>query len=302
MLFAVVGVQYRFASPMILIGIACCFFGLRVFVDLSVIESQLITIVFALVILALLVIFNVIKHRPIQPKFGELVELPKLSVLTYLLSPYFLYGIVYFGFIFADRLAATLATGGIYIMLSGNNLSYQDSMDIALLNLLLIVPLVEYFSYKLIIYWYDRAKHIVVAEASNLVWQIKKQYWLLLSWIFACFGILLTMTVALLSVLNRTQIDNILIIVGCLGYFLFAIGLFNTIILLSLDRLRDVLNHLVIAMSINFILGYSIGSLFGLYAAAIGLVVGGSFFAIKSSQQTLKAIDRADYCYFYSGY
>jgi O-antigen/teichoic acid export membrane protein len=117
-----------------------------------------------------------------------------------------------------------------------------------------------------------------------------------------CFGVLLTITVALLSILHRSQTDNILTIVGCLGYFCFAIGLFNTIILLSLDRLRNVLNNLVIAMLINFIIGYLISSLFGLYLAVVGLVVGGIFFAITSSQQTLRAIDRADYCYFYSGY
>jgi hypothetical protein len=302
MLFAIVGLQYKFAAPMILVGVACCFFELRVFVHLSAIESQFIVIVVAFALLIFLTIVSAVKYRSIQPKFGKLVALPGLSVLTYLLTPYFVYGIVYFGFIFADRLAATLTTGGIYSLLSGRNLDYQDSMDVALLDLLLIVPLVEYFSYKLIIYWYDRAKHTTLAEVERLAWRLQKQYWSLLSRIFLCFGVLLTITVALLSILHRSQTDNILTIVGCLGYFFFAIGLFNTIILLSLDRLRDVLNNLVIAMSINFIIGYLISSLFGLYLAVVGLVVGGIFFAITSSQQTLRAIDRADYCYFYSGY
>ncbi len=302
MLFAVVGVQYKFAAPMILIGIACCFLELRVILGLSAIEAQFITIVIAFVLLIFLTIVNTIKYRAVQPSFGKLVALPRLSVLIYLLTPSFFYGIVYFGFIFADRLAATLNTGSIYSLIQGSNLGYQDSMDVALLDLLLIVPLVEYFSYKLIVYWYDRAKHITLAEVDSLAWRLQKKYWSLLSRIFLCFGVLLSITIALLSILHRSQTDNILTIVGCLGYFCFAIGLFNTIILLSLDRLRDVLNHLVIAMLINFILGYLISSLLGLYLASIGLVVGGIFFAITSSQQTLKAIDRADYCYFYSGY
>jgi hypothetical protein len=302
MLFAIVGLQYRFAAPTILIGITCCFFILRVFVKLSALEAQVITISLAFVLLSFLSISNSIKYRATQPKFGKLVPLPHLSILIYLLIPYFLYGIVYFGFIFADRLVANLATVGPYSLIAGNNLDYQDSMDLALLNLLLIVPLVEYCSYKLIMYWYDRAKYMTLMETDSLAWQLQKKYWLLLSRILLYFGLLMLITFVLLSILQRSQTDNILTIVACLGYLLFAIGLFNTVILLSLNRLHDVLGILAISMSIDFIIGYLLGSLFGVYLAVVGLIVGSAFFAISSSRKILKAIDRAEYCYFYSGY
>jgi formate hydrogenlyase subunit 4 len=55
-------------------------------------------------------------------------------------------------------------------------------------------------------------------------------------------------------------------------------------------------------MSIDFIIGYLLGSLFGVYLAVVGLIVGSAFFAISSSRKILKAIDRAEYCYFYIGY
>jgi hypothetical protein len=181
MLFAIVGLQYRFAAPSILIGITCCFFIFRVFLKLSALEAQVITISIAFVLLALLSVSNQIKFRAIKPKFGKLPALPQLSVLIYLLIPYFGYGIVYFGFIFADRLVANITTVGHLILIPGNNLEYQDSMDLALLDLLLIVPLVEYFSYKLIIYWYDRAKYMTLAAIESLPWQIQKKYWSLLS-------------------------------------------------------------------------------------------------------------------------
>jgi hypothetical protein len=302
MLFAVIGIQYRFAAPIILIGITCCFAFLRIFVHLTAIESQLIVITIASISLSLLAIFNAIKYRSISPEFGGIVSLPNLSVLVYLLAPHFLYGIVYFGFIFADRLAANLATGGIYTLVLGNNLSYQNSMDIALLNLLLIVPLVEYFSYKLIVFWYDRAKRITLNEIDNLAWRLQKRYWISLVRIFVFFGMLMIITVILLALLHRNLNENILTIIACFGYLFFAIGLFNTVILLSLDRLRDVLNILASATIVNFILGYLLSSIAGVYFAVIGLIIGGAIFSIASSQKTLTAIDRADYCYFYSGY
>jgi hypothetical protein len=302
MLFAIVGLQYRFAAPAILIGITCCFFVFRVFVKLSAIESQLAMIAVAFISLAILSTSNRIKYRSIHPKFGKLVALPSLSVLIYLLIPYFLYGIVYFGFIFADRLVANITTVGHFILISGHNLDYQDSMDLALLNLLLIVPLVEYFSYKLIVYWYDLAKYMTLAEVDSLPWRLQKKYWSLIGRILLYFGLLMSVTLVLLSILHRSPSANIVTVVACLGYLLFAIGLFNTVLLLSLNRLHDVLGVLATAMSMDFIIGYLLGSLFGVYLAVVGLVIGATFFAIASSQKILKAIDRAEYCYFYSGY
>jgi hypothetical protein len=93
-----------------------------------------------------------------------------------------------------------------------------------------------------------------------------------------------------------------LTIVACIGYLLFAIGLFNTVILLSLNRLNEVLGILATAMCLDFISGYLISSLFGVHFAALGLILGAILFAVTSSKKILKAIDRADYCYFYSGY
>jgi hypothetical protein len=302
MLFAIVGLQYRFAAPSILIGITGCFFILRVFLKLSVLEAQAIAISIAFILLAILCLSIQIQYRAIEPKFGKLPSLPQLSILIYLLIPYFGYGIVYFGFIFADRLVANITTASYLMLIPGNNLQYQDSMDLALLDLLSIVPLVEYFSYKLIIYWYERAKHLTLVEIESLPWQLEKKYWSLLSRILLYFGLLMAITIVLLSILHRSFTENILTIVACISYLLFAIGLFNTVILLSLNRLNEVLGILAISMCLDFISGYLISSLFGVYLAAFGLLLGSIVFAIASSKKTLKAIDRADYCYFYSGY
>ncbi len=302
MLFAIVGLQYRFAAPSILIGVTCCFFILRVFFRLSALEAQAISTTITFGSLLVLSTSNRIKYRSVKPKFGKLVSLPQLSVLIYLLIPYFFYGVVYFGFIFADRLVANITNAGHYILIPGGSIDYQNSMDLALLNLLLIVPLVEYFSYKLIIYWYDVAKYMTLAESDNLPWQLQKKYWSLLSRIFLYFGLSMSITIVLLSIFHRSNIANILTLIACTGYLLFAIGLFNTVILLSLDRLHDVLGILTAAMSIDFILGYLLSTLFGVYFAAIGLIVGAAFFAICSTKRSLAAIDRAGYCYFYSGY
>ena len=143
---------------------------------------------------------------------------------------------------------------------------------------------------------------MTVAEANSLSWMLQRKYWSSIKRIFLNFGLLISFTILLLSILHRSQSDSILTIVACIGYLLFAIGLFNTVILLSLDRLQDILGILATAMSIDFIIGYLVSSLFGVYFAVLGLIVGAIFFAVNSNKKVLKAIDRAEYCYFYSGW
>jgi hypothetical protein len=302
MLFAITSIQTKKIGIIVLIGITILFAILRIVFDLGAIESQIIVMTLALIVLSIAVIVNAIKNRPHRPKVGELVPLPSLSSLIYLLAPHFCYGVVYFSFIFADRLAASIATGKNYVLVKGNNLDYQDSMDLALLNLLLIVPLIEYFSYKLVSYWYRQTKKSNIKEVQNLPLKIEGRYRQLMKNTWICFVMLMTITTLLMHILNRGFPEKIVTIIGCVGYVFFAIGLFNSIILLTLDRLKDVLKSLIPATTINFLLGYILSNLFGVYFAAIGLLVGAVYFAWLSGKRLLQVTKQPDYCYFFSGY
>jgi hypothetical protein len=302
MLFAMASIQAKKLGGMVLIGITILFAILRIFANLGAIESQIFVMTIAAIVLASSVIINSIKNKPKQPKIGQLVALPSLSSLVYLLAPHFCYGVVYFSFIFADRLAASLANTKNYLSIPGNNLDYQDSMDLALLNLLLLVPLIEYFSYKLIIYWYRIAKNASVQAVLELPPKIERQYNALLRRSLICFLGLVILTFFLLLLLDRRPIEGIVTLIGCFGYLCFAIGLFNSIILLSLDRLIDVLKSLIPGTLINFLAGYILSNLFGVYFSAIGLVIGAIYFALLSRKRLLKVTKQADFCYFFSGY
>jgi O-antigen/teichoic acid export membrane protein len=302
MLFATASGQIKKIGGRVLIGITILFVILRVAFNLGAIESQIAVMTVALLILAIAVIVNTIKNRPPQPKFGKIVPLPSLSSLIYLLAPHFCYGVVYFSFIFADRLAASIANSRSYSIIKASNLDYQDDIDIALLNLLLLVPLIEYFSYKFITYWYQETKNSHVKEVQNLSVKIERRYRSLLRRALISFAGLIPIALTLLSLLNRNLVDSTVTIVGCFGYACFAIGLFNSIVLLSLDRLKDVLKSLIPGTIINFLLSYILSNLFGVYFSVIGLVVGAVCFAFLSRKRLLKLTKQPDYCYFFSGY
>jgi hypothetical protein len=301
-LFAAISLNSRWIAVAILIGITLLFAGLRLTIKLGAIECQLIVMFLAFMCLAILTAIEYFKNRPQLPQFGKLVELPSLSVSIYLLAPYFSYGVIYFAFIFADRLAAGLSSYSTFNLYPATYLDYQDHMDLALLDLLTIVPAIEYFSFKLITYWYKQSKSLSIKQIETLPKKLKRRYRSLVLRTAICFFILMTGSIFLSLMLNPHPIDRILTICGCIGYLFFAIGLLNSIVLLSLDRLPFVLQSIIPATVINFILAYLCGNLFGVYFAVVGLIIGGIFFAVSSGTKVLQAFSQADYCYFYSGY
>ncbi len=94
-------------------------------------------------------------------------------LLFYLLAPFFSYGIVYFCFIFADRLIAGWAVDPASGLIFAIDSAYQRAMDLALLNFLLAVPLSEYLAYRLIRYWYRQAKVVKLENMAALSQQFK---------------------------------------------------------------------------------------------------------------------------------
>jgi hypothetical protein len=154
----------------------------------------------------------------------------------------------------------------------------------------------------LIRYWDNKSKEISVKDINILPKKLKRRYRSLISRTLIFFSCLTTISIALSLFLRPNPLDNLLTLGGCLGYLTFAIGLLNSIILLSLDRLPLVLKSIIPATIINFIIAYLCGNLFGVYFCAIGPIVGGAFFAIASGKRLLQVFTQPDYCYFYSGY
>ena len=103
--------------------------------------------------------FSWLRSKKSKNQANREIKLPRLNALIYSLTPYFCYGTAYFSFIFADRIAAGTAINPALGLIFAINSEYQRRMDIALLNFLLLVPLVEYLGYKLIQYWFKQAKN-----------------------------------------------------------------------------------------------------------------------------------------------
>jgi O-antigen/teichoic acid export membrane protein len=300
--FAMVSLRYKWSTPTALVMIAVIFLVCRLGLRLDAVTCQLVTMGSALVVMLGMLLWVYLQARSDERRQEQLPALPKSAAIAYLLSPYFFYGLLYFGFLFADRFAAGLVLDQYSNLPFAISSNYQRPMDVALLNFLVVMPFAEYLAAKFSLWWYLNAKPATPHNVHKLVIKLQHRYrviGLLIVLISLVVGII---TLLLMSITHQPLADIALTTLGIAGYLALAFGLWNTIILLTLNQMPAVINMLWPAILINLICGYVLGYVWGVSWTPIGLLLGSILFSWLASRQVRRAIDQLDYCYFYSGY
>lgn len=298
MLLAILAMRHSWTTPVILLGLSTLLIILRVWGGIGTLEAQLLAMAITLGAIAFITIYEFCSTKK---TISQEIKLPRLNALIYSLAPYFCYGTAYFSFIFADRIAAGSAINPALGLIFAINSSYQRRMDFALLNFLLVVPLVEYLGYKLIQYWYRQAKTPASENIVAFSRQLRRRYWLICLVTVIGFGILVALTFGIFKPVNGLT-QTLPALVGCVGYLFLAIGLLNAIVLFSLNQVDAVLKSLLPALFVNFIEGYILAHLLGVSYAVIGLILGAAIFMLLSAKKVLQAIKQPDYAYYLGGY
>ncbi|MBL8150182.1 MAG: hypothetical protein JNN15_09680, partial [Blastocatellia bacterium] len=215
--------------------------------------------------------------------------------LLHLLLPYFFYGIVYFSFLFADRITAGAAIPTASGLVFGINSDYKKGMDLALLDFLVVASVIEYLNYKYINFWRQMAKQINSQELTLFSLSLKKKYIASLCSIlllYSALWLVLKQCIALSPLMMKSAI------LGGVGYMLFSIAILNAMILFSLSHPATILKSLAFGLAANLLVGYTLSHIVSIEYAAIGLIVGAALFAVRSTQSVVKAIAQPDYAYF----
>ncbi len=217
-------------------------------------------------------------------------RLPRLPVLAYMLTPFFLYGLCYFAFLFADRVAAGSAIPWASGLSFGIDSQYKKGMDVALFIFLVLAAVVEYMVDKFVRYWFDLAEQ---REAGTTL--LKHRYQRFLMYICILFSVLAS---GLWFTYSRFEPEVLITaILGSVGYFFVALALFNLIILFSINRAERALGMMAIALICNGLTGYVLSHLFGVEFAAVGLLVGGLVLFALSYRFIADVLREPDYFY-----
>ena len=240
--------------------------------------------------------------------------LPRPSILVYATAAYFWYGLLYFSFLFADRVIAWSAESGRGLLpyFFWFDSSYEVGMDWALLCFVLTVGILEFtiqeFSERIIpVAQGFRADQ---AAAFNRTFT-RFYYWHLALFALAALGGI-AVTFWGLIMLRASGVFPFIEVFfnavtqsvfwwAAVGYAFLVLGLFNSVFLFALSRPFFVLRALGAGFLLNVIVGFVLSRTVSYELAVVGLTVGSFVFMLLSSLYARRAFNRLDY-YYYSAY
>src|SRR6185369_4255259 len=237
---------------------------------------------------------------------------PRLTVLVYSTSRWFLYGLLYNAFIFADRIVAWTARTAredlppYTFWLSAR---YELGMDLALIVVILLSGVVEAavqtFSERLV----PVEKSLAGNERERLSDWFRGFY--RSRTLLLIPASIVALTIARLGVTAVAHLPNLDIRIGmtsrsamiafwlgAIGYTLLMPALQNTLLLLTLSRIELAVRAVAIALAVNLIVGFTCSRAIHFAGAAAGLVAGAATLLLITWLDVRRTGARLDYHYY----
>ena len=285
--------------PFILLGSGAFVFELRLFWHLDAVRVLLAWPILAL--LAAMLLSGAQTWRAGRQMEARVHSIsPSTGTHAYSLLPVYLYGTVYFAFLFLDRLCAGSAVPWTSGLTFGVDPIYKHGMDIALLAFLLCAIAVEYCSDRFMRAWWLTAGASRAADVRSLAMALRRRYSVFVGLIACIFGLLLVAACRYLPVAMHVPMSSALkqvLFLGGAGYLLLATTLFGNIVLLSVNAANSATKAAAIALVVNFLVGYTLSHSVSMQLAAMGLLAGAAVFAWQVHRSVWRVLGQPDYFY-----
>jgi hypothetical protein len=235
----------------------------------------------------------------------RLARLAPASTLATLAGSYFVYGILYYVFLFVDRLAAF--SEGNQPLPIWFRLRYEVGLDAALISVVLGLALLEYtihaFSHRV-----EKASAHFTYETAPAYRRDFLRFYARQAAVLVCLLALGTaacvvaldslQSVAEIHRFTHDHISRYVYLFGTLGYALLALGLLNGVVLFSLSSPRQVMWSLVPAIAVAAVAAMILSRQVAWWYSVIGLTAGAALFAGVSTVLAVRALRRIDYYQF----
>lgn len=261
---------------------------------------------------------------------AEPVNPPRLAVLVFSTSRYFVYGLLFNAFLFADRIIAWTTPVGrddfppypFWL-----NVRYELAMDLALVVVIVMGGMVQYaierFSEKLIphekrtksadreTFVQDqldahrrRSRQLALAAAVAL-----GLAWLLMTSLTALSGEAgsqpgsgraesPSFQEARLHEALTAPVTMRVFVAAAGAYVIFMFAVRNLLLLLTLSRVEAAVRSVAYALVADVAVGFVCSRAIGYWAAVLGLVAGAIVLSIVAARETRRALEQLDYSYY----
>jgi Putative exopolysaccharide Exporter (EPS-E) len=252
---------------------------------------------------------NALARRSTKP---GAVNPPRLTVLVYSTSRFFLYGLLYNTFLFADRVIAwTSATGredfppyGFWL-----NVRYELGMDLALIVVMLLSGIVEHATQRFSDTLVPTEKKVRSVDAGRFT-ELARQDHRRRGWILAgaaVFAVLAAVAVSLalrqapsLPVYEALLAPKTMRVfaLATVAYVIFMFALQNVLKLLTLSRVELVVRAVAIALAVNIAVGFICSRAIDYSFAVLGLLAGAIALTVLTARAMRDVLSRLDYHYY----
>ncbi|HZG58488.1 hypothetical protein [Paenibacillus sp.] len=295
-------------TGLIIVGIGIVYV-LFEWIKLDIIVSQLIALSIV-TILSIVLVFHFFRAAERKAERGIAPKLPKMSVMMYSTLPYFVYGILYFAFLFVDRMMAWSTNSGYMPYIIWFRGEYELGLDFALLVLMFPMGFSEVVLTKLMM-------DIEVSQKSYLGEQIDvmnrtflRMYYNRLLTIaaistacgVALYGLLYLIfrdSASIGQTLFGDPVTHFVFIVSIVAYVLVAVALMNAVILFSMSQPIFVIQSIWPAFLTNVVAGFLLSRWVGYEYAVVGLLLGSIVFVVLSIRKVKGLFKHLDY-YLYA--
>jgi hypothetical protein len=237
-----------------------------------------------------------------RKRMHDAVAPPRYAVLARSLAPYFCYGLGYFSFVFADRIAAGTAVSTSAGVQFAIDPGYKLGMDLSLLLFLMSMTAVEYINFDFMRFWQDEARRWTAAQGGRYRARLRRRYTgsrIAVAGVYAALALLVWVTLGLPDPAAGALPRKVLVL-GAAAYLLLELALFNVLVLFSVNSTAGVLQSLAPALVINAGLGYVLSNSLGPLWAAAAMATGAAVFLCQSQLKVREALARPGYCCYVS--
>ncbi|MDQ2730093.1 MAG: hypothetical protein M3Y56_00410 [Armatimonadota bacterium] len=294
-------------------------------------DGQNLIFIIGICVASLLAIFFILflfaRMQTRKQEETQTARLPRASLLWYKVGPYFAYGLLYYTFLFCDRLVAWSSPdrGSVYSgFLLRFRTGYEVGMDWGLILLIVTVGLTESQINSFALRIRDDEHRYAVADTERLT-RHYRTFYASRALMFAIVSVvaILLLWFGINHIANFYQAESerlhkpyyelairayldplVKRVFWCSspGYAFLSWALFNNVFLFALSRPERVLRNTAVALVTNITVGYILTRLLGDHEwACIGFTVGSFVLAALSSVSVIRVINRLDY-YYYSAF
>lgn len=259
------------------------------------------------------ILFEFSRREAREESDVKATELPRASLLWYKVGPYFIYGTLYYAFLFTDRLVAWSSpdaspVAGSFLFRTGYEVGAAWGLAVLLCTIGLAESAINTFSERI----RDDEASFSIQDPQGLA-RVYRRFYAIRGAAFLVMSSIagFALWTGVLAIARHSQsefvraylgfIPRMVFLIATPGYALLSWSLFNNVFLFALSRPEKVITAMTAAIIVHGTLSYILTRLFGHQFAAVGFLAGCIVLSILTSISALRVIGDLDY-YYYSAY